>query len=137
MSELIRRVPYYYTTTSDKAGEGARLLEVLRAAGVGLLAFHGFPSARKAQIDLVPADPAALVAAAKAARIKLSKPKTAFLIEGDDRIGAVAGVMVRLAAAKISATAVTAVCAGMGRFGGILWVQPRDVNKAATALGAV
>ncbi len=49
MADTIRRVSYYYTTISDKPGEGARLLETLRSAGVNLLAFHAFPSARKAR----------------------------------------------------------------------------------------
>jgi hypothetical protein len=135
--ETVRRVSYCYATTSNKPGEGAHVLDALRAAGVNLLAVHGFPSARKAQIDLVATDSAALAAAAKSAKIKLSRMKTAFLIEGDDAIGAVAGVMDRLAKAKIGLTALTAVCAGMGRYGGILWVAPRDVKRAAAALGAV
>ena len=33
--------------------------------------------------------------------------------------------------------AVTGLCAGMGRYGAILWVKARDVNKAAAALGAM
>jgi len=32
---------------------------------------------------------------------------------------------------------VTGVCAGMGRYGAILWVKARDVNKGAAALGAM
>jgi hypothetical protein len=137
MSEMIRKVDYYYATVPDKPGEGARLLTVFKDAGVGLLAFHGFPSARKVQLDFIPTDPAAFSAAAKHARIKLSKPKTAFLVEGDDRVGAIAGVLVKLSTAKINVTAVTGVCAGMGRYGAILWVKPRDVKKAAAALEAM
>jgi len=137
MADTIRRVSYYYTTISDKPGEGARLLEIMRSGGVNLLAFHAFPSARKAQIDFVPADAVLFTAAAKGAKIKLSKPKTAFLIDGDDRVGAVAGLMARLGAAKINVTAVTGVCAGMGRYGAILWVKQRDVSKAASALGVM
>jgi hypothetical protein len=137
MADTIRKVEYYYTTAPDKPGEGTRLLDALRRAGVNLRAVHGFPSARKAQIDVVPVDAAALVAAAKGAKIKLSKPKTAFLIEGDDRIGVLADVLGRLAGAKINVTAVTAVCAGLGRYGAILWVKPRDVRKAAVTLGAL
>jgi hypothetical protein len=137
MSEMIRKVDYYYTAAADKPGEGARLLAALKDAGVALLALHGFPSARKTQIDFVPTDPAAFVAAAKSAKIKLSKPKAAFLVEGDDRVGAMAGVMAKLSGAKINVTAATGVCAGMGRYGAILWVKPRDVKKAAAALGAM
>ncbi len=137
MADMIRKVSYYYTTASDKPGEGARLLEVLRKAGVNLTAVHAFPSARKTQVDFVPSDDAAFTAAAKAAKIKLSKPKTAFLIEGEDRIGALAGVLGKLGAAKINVTASSAVCAGMGRYGAIVWVKPRDVTKASATLGAM
>ena len=137
MADTIRRVSYYYTTISDKPGEGARLLETLRSAGVNLLAVHAFPSARKAQVDFVPSDAVLFTAAAKGAKIKLSKPKTAFLIDGDDRVGALAGIMARLGAAKINVTAVTGVCAGMGQYGALLWVKQGAVNKAAAALGAM
>ena len=136
MADTIRRVSYYYTMAPDKPGEGARLLGALRDAGVNLRALHAFPSARKSQVDFVPSDEALFLTAAKGAKIKLSKPKTAFLIEGDDRPGALAGLLERLGAAKVNVTAVTGLCAGMGRYGAILWVKPRDVNKAATSLGA-
>src|SRR5438552_325494 len=95
MADTIRRVSYFYTTISDKPGEGARLLETLRSAGVNLLAFHAFPSARKAQVDFVPSDAALFTAAAKGAKIKSSKPKTAFLIDADDRVGALARTLAR------------------------------------------
>jgi len=137
MGEMIRKVDYYYTMAADKPGEGIRILDALRRAGVNLRAFHAFPSARKAQIDFVPTDAGALAAAAKNAKIKLSKPKTTFLVEGDDRIGAMADVLAKLAAAKVNVTAVSGVCAGMGRYGAILWVKPRDVKKTAAALGAM
>lgn len=137
MADTIRKVSYCYTTIPDKPGEGTRLLEALRSAGVNLLALHAFPSARKAQVDFVAADAGLLAAAAKGAKIKLSKPKTAFLIDGDDRVGALAGVLGRLSTAKINVTAVTGVCAGMGRYGAILWVKQKDVTKASSALGAM
>src|SRR5467141_3708867 len=117
MPDTIRKVSYYYTTISDKPGEGARLLETLRSAGVNLLALHAFPSTRKSQVDFVPSDAALLTSAAKSAKIKLSKPKTAFLIDGDDRVGALATIMAKLGAAKVNVTAVSAVIAGMGRYG--------------------
>jgi prephenate dehydratase len=137
MAETVEKVDYYYTSAPNKPGEGARLLGVLRQAGVSLVALHAFPSGRKAQVDFVPADAAAFRAAAKAGKIKLSKPKTAFLVQGDDRVGAMADLLGRLAAAKINVTAVTGICAGMARYGAILWVKPRDVTRAAGALGAL
>src|SRR3989440_4889599 len=137
MAASIRRVSYFYTTISDKPGEGARLLETLRSAGVNLLAFHAFPSARKAQVDFVPSDAALFTAAAKGAKIKLSKPKTAFLIDGDDRVGALAGILARLGAAKTNVTAVAGGGGGVGGGGAPLWVKPGAVNKAASTLGAM
>ncbi|MGH7567393.1 MAG: hypothetical protein ACREL9_00245 [Gemmatimonadales bacterium] len=135
--DTIRKADYYYTIAPDKPGEGARILDVFRRAGVNLLAFHAFPSARKSQLDFVPADGIAFVAAAKAAKLKLSKPKTVFLIDGDDRVGAMAGLLGRLGAAKINVTAVEGICAAGGRYGALLWVKPRDVGKAGSVLGAL
>ncbi|MGE5742890.1 MAG: hypothetical protein ACM368_03100 [Gemmatimonadota bacterium] len=135
MPDTITLTEYYYTMVPDKPGEGVRVLNVLRDAGVNLLAYSGFPEARRTQIDFVPENAAAFVAAAKAAKIKLTGPKKVFLISGEDRPGAVAGLYEKLAAAKINVTATDAVCAGMGRYGAILWVKPRDVKKAAKVLG--
>ena len=137
MSDTVTLVDYYYTLVPDKPGEGARILGALRDAGVNLLAFSGFPEGRRAQLDFLPSDGVAFLAVAKAAKVKLSRPKKAFLISGDDRVGAVAETYARLAAAKISVTALDAVSAGAGRFGAILWVKPRDVKKAAGVLGVV
>lgn len=136
MADDIRRVDYFYLQVPNKAGEGARALGVLREAGVNLLAFSGFPSGRGAQMDFVPEDAAAFRAAAKQAKWKLTGPKKAFLIAGDDRPGVIADVLQKLADAKINVTAVDATCAGGGRYGAILWVAPRDVTRAAKLLGA-
>ena len=140
MADRITLADYYYTMVPDKPGEGARVLGALRDAGVNLLAFSAFPHARRAQVDLVPSDPAAFLAAARAARIKLSRRKSVFLIDGEDRVGALAEVMTKLGAAKINVTATDAVCTGGGwggggRYGALLWVKSRDVKRAAQALG--
>ena len=45
--------------------------------------------------------------------------------------------MTKLANAGINVTASTAVAAGAGRYGAILWVKPRDVKKTASVLGAM
>lgn len=136
MADTIRLVEYFYLTAPNKAGEGARALATLRDAGVNLLAFSGFPQGRRAQLDVIPADPAALKQAAKKAKWKLVGPKRGFLVQGDDRVGAVADLLDRLGRAKINVTAIDAVCAGVGRYGAIFWVEPKDVKKAAALLGS-
>ena len=50
--------------------------------------------------------------------------------------GAIAGIVAKLADAGVNITALDAVAAGAGRYGAILWVKPKDVAKAAKALGA-
>ena len=136
MPDTVRKVQYFYIMAPDKPGEGARALRTLAEAGVNLLAFSGFPEGRRSQLDFVPEDPAAFRAAAKKARWKVTGPKAAFVVEGEDRRGAVAEILGRLADANVNVTATDAVCAGAGRFGVLLWVKPRDVNRAAKALGA-
>lgn len=135
MTDTITRVDYFYIETPNKPGEAARALSTLRGAGINLLAFTGFPKGRRSQLDFIPVDPAAFVGVAKKAGWKPSAKKSGFLIQGEDRIGAVADVLNKLAAAKINVTAIDAVCAGAGRYGAILWVKPPDLKRAAKALG--
>jgi hypothetical protein len=137
MGDVIRKVDYFYIKSANKPGEGAKILRALRDEGINLLAFSGFPQGRKAQIDFVPVDPLAFETAAKRVGLKLSPKKSGFLVQGEDRTGAVAEVMGKLADAKINVTAIDALSAGGGRYGAILWVKPKDVAKAAQALGAL
>jgi len=137
MAETIQLVDYFYLEAPDKPGEAARILAQLKEAGVNLLAFSGFPKGRRAQLDFIPADPAAFRAVAKKNKWKLVGPKKGFVIHGEDRVGVVAGLLGKLADAKINVTATDAVCAGADRYGMILWVKPRDVKRAAKTLGMV
>jgi hypothetical protein len=136
MADTVRGVDYYYVTVPDTPGEGQRVLSALKASGVNLLAFLGFPEGGQTQLDLVPEDPEALRRAAEQAGLTLSEAKRAFLIQGDDRVGAVADTLAKLAEANINVTAAAAAGAGSGRYGMILWVAPADVEKAASTLGA-
>ncbi len=135
MADTMRLVDYFYIETSDRPGEAARALSTLKDAGVHLLAFHGFPTGRRAQLDFVPSDPAAFKVAARNARWKIIGPRKAFVIEGEDRTGALVDYFSKLAQKKINVTATDALAAGAGRFGAILWVKPRDVKRAAKVLG--
>ncbi len=136
MAIIVRKVGYFAMDIPNKPGEGARVLGALADAGVDLLAFTGFPSGRKAQIDFIPEDVAVFKTAVKGAKLKTRPQKFAFLIRGDDRKGAVADLLKILAQKKINITAIDAVAAGAGLYAAILWVEPKDVNKAAKALDA-
>jgi len=98
MPDDIRRIDYYYASVPDKAGEGARILAALQQAGINLIGISAFPhGARRSQLDLIPEDSAAFTKAARAVGLKLSANKSGFLIQGDDRPGAVADVLRPLA----------------------------------------
>ena len=136
MSDTVRKVDYFYVVVPDRPGEGARVLTALAAEGINLLAFSGFPSARKGQLDLVPEDSNAFKLAAKKLKLKLSARKSGFLVQGDDRVGALNETLDKLAGAKIGITAMDAVSSGGGRYGAIFWVKPLAVSRAAKLLGA-
>ncbi len=124
-------------TVPDAPGEGERILSALKDGGVNLLAFLGFPlGGGQSQIDIVPEDPESLVEAAERAGITLSGAKRAVLIQGDDRVGAVADITAKLAEANINLTAAAAASAGSGRYGMIVWVPAAEYQCAAEALGA-
>jgi hypothetical protein len=121
---------------SRRAREGQRILSALKGSGVNLLAYLGFPlGGGQSQIDLVPEDPDALKEAAARASITLSEAKRAFLVQGGDRVGAVADTTAKLAEANINVTAAAATGAGSERYGMILWVAPADYENAAGVLG--
>ena len=133
----VRRIEYYYTEVPDRPGAGAKVLNTLKAARVNLIAYTGFPTTRgRAQLDFVPSNGRVFLAAARKAGIKLIGPKTAFLIQGDDRVGAVANIVSKLGQARLNVVAMNAIAAGKRRYGAILWVKPRNVDKAAEILGA-
>jgi hypothetical protein len=49
----------------------------------------------------------------------------------------VAELLKPLTEKKMNVTSVQAISAGEGRYAAILWVETKDVNKAAKALGPV
>ena len=138
MAHTVCKAQTFTAVIPNKAGEGAKVLNALRDAGVNLVAFWGYPLGKKsktAAIELIPENDKGFAKIAGKAGIKVEKD-VAFLVEGDDQPGAVAEVMSALAAANINVDAVKAMQAGGGRFRAGIFVAPGDVKKAAKALGA-
>jgi len=132
----IRKVDYYSARVPNRAGAGAKLLGAMKGAGVNLLAFTGFPERGGVQVDFVPQNGAAFRSAANKAGLKHSARKTAFLVQGDDRVGALTTITAKLAEARISLVALQAVTAGKSRYGAIFWVKKKDVARAKRVLKA-
>jgi hypothetical protein len=136
MATIIRKTAYFSMPVPNRAAQGARLLDALAEHGVNLLAFTGFPTAGRAQVDFVPYDVAKFTRAARKLKLKIGKKKTVFLAQGDDKPGAIAKICDKLAAARVNIVAMDAVAAGKGRFGAMFWVKPKLVAKAARLLRA-
>ncbi|MBU1317677.1 MAG: hypothetical protein KKG33_14805 [candidate division Zixibacteria bacterium] len=137
MAEIVRKVDYFYALVGDKPGEARLLLEHLSEKGVNLIAFTAFPVGDgRTQVDFIPEDVQALQWAASEADIKLVGPKKVFLIQGEDRVGALHDHHLQLANAGVNVLAANGVADGRGGFGYVLWVKPEDIDKAAKALGA-
>jgi hypothetical protein len=130
-------VDYYVVHAEDRPGTGAELGKKLARESVNLLAIMAFPSGPgKTQVDLVPENPETFAKAARKLGLTTTGPKSAFLVHGSDKPGAMADVLDRLAQSGINVHASCGVGAGGNRYGAILWVAPADVEAATRALGA-
>jgi uncharacterized protein len=133
---MIRKVVYFSMKVPNRPGAGVAMLKAIAKDKQNLLAFTGFPNGGKAQVDFVPARPTQFAQAARRHGIKLGPRKTAFLVQGRDRVGALTRILDTLAQARINMTAMDAVTAGGKRFGAIFWVRPKDVGRASRLLHA-
>jgi len=136
MTQAVQTAEYYKMMVPHKTGQGLKILDHLQKSKVELLSLLAFPKKGKAQVDFVPVDAGKFTAAAKKAKWKIKGPKTCFIIDGKDQVGALIPYTDKLAKAKINIRALAAVSGGSGRCGAILWVDPKDVKKAAETLGA-
>ena len=132
----IRKVDYFVMRAKDRPGEGARLLKALKKHDVGLLAFSAFPDGGGSQVDFVPEDTRAFLAAVRALGWEVSTRKIGFLAQGKDKTGALAGVLGKLGKAGINVVALDGVSAGKKRYAAIFWVAKADVGRAAKLLDA-
>lgn len=136
MAHTIRRVEYYYANIRDELGAAYRVLAQLAELGVNLLAFTVVPSGpNRAQFALFPEDPNKLSAEASAAQLELEGPYHAFLVQGDDELGALASVHERLFRAGVDVYASSGVTDGRGSFGYVVYVREDQFQHAADALG--
>jgi hypothetical protein len=136
MAVTVRRVSYYYVVVQDRPGEAYRILANMESGGVSLLAFNAIPlGMEKTQLVLFPEDESRLARVASGKGLSLEGPQRAFLISGDDRLGALVDLHRRLSDAKINVICSSGVTDGMGGFGYVLYVRNEDYDAAARQLG--
>jgi hypothetical protein len=136
MPDVIRRVDYFNTTIRDRPGEGYKLLAQLAELGLNLVAFTAIPvGPNSTQLTLFPEDSRMMQAAAQRAGMMLEGPHPAFVVQGDDKLGALAGIHEVLYKANVNIYASSGVTDGRGTFGYLIYVRPEDYERAALALG--
>lgn len=137
MPAQIRRVEYYYITVKDRPGEAYRVLARLATGGVNLLAFSAVPmGGDTTQLTVFPANVQQLRAVDHEARLTLTGPQQAFLIQGDDELGALVDIHLKLSDSQINVSASSGVTDGRGGYGYVVYVAPNDFEKAARTLQA-
>ncbi|MEJ2666373.1 MAG: hypothetical protein P8Z81_04620 [Deinococcales bacterium] len=138
MPVSVHRVRYYYATLEEIPGQTYGVLSQLAACGVNLLAFTAAPvGPTHVQWSLFPADTKEFEAVAHDIGLPVSAVQDALLVQGDDRLGALAELHERLSTAKVDVYATSGVTTGAGRFGYVIYVKPDQVDRAADALHAV
>lgn len=136
MSATIRPVEYFTITVHDPQEAASELLSTLAANGIDLLAFSAIPVGLQAtQLVVFPEDTARFELFARHPGFVLSGPERAFLIQGDDELGALARFHRQLADAGVHPFASTGVTDGKGGFGYILYIRESEFATAADALG--
>lgn len=134
MTTRIQRVDYFYTTIGEQPGAAYQLLSQLAELGIDLLAFTAVPIGVRTQLTLFPNDTKRLHDAAHKAGFTLDGPHPALLVQGDDRMGALADLHSKLAAAGIEVFASSGVADGKGGYGYVVYVRPERFDAAMKTL---
>jgi hypothetical protein len=136
MAYAIRRIDYFHTTARDQPGEAYKLLSHLAELGLNLVAFTAVPvGPTHTQLTLFPEDTGRMRSTGQRAGMSLDGPYAAFLVQGDDELGALAEIHESLYRANVNVYASSGVTDGRGTFGYVIYVRPEDYERAAAALG--
>lgn len=136
MAAKIRSVQYFYVMIEDKPGEAYRMLSRLASEEVNLLAFSAVPTGPShTQLILYPESVESLARFAEKSGLTLCGPSQAFLITGDDELGALVEIHQKLFDADINIVTSNGVTDGEGRYGYLLHVRPENYREVSRLLG--
>ncbi len=136
MGANIYSVDYFYTTVEDTPGMGCKFLETLVHEDVNLLAFNAFPVGRdRTQLVIYPLNSTWLGDLARTEGLRLTGPHHAFMIHGDDELGALVDIHKKLCDADINISSANGVSDGRGGYRYIMHVHPDDYEQALEILG--
>jgi hypothetical protein len=135
MALSVRPVEYFYTRVEDEPGKAYELLAKLASQEINLLAFSAVPyGSHEVELTIFPEQSANLLRSGEEFGWALTGPQHACLIEGDDQLGALAGIHKRLLDAGVRIYASSGVSDKSGRFGYVIYFKEGDHIAAAKAL---
>ena len=134
MNDEIKIVQYLSVHVGDRPGEGRRILEHVSEQGISLLGFAAFPLGDgQTELSFITDRTEKLRKAAADAGMELHGPERAFLISGEDQVGSFHRHHLTLANAGVNVRSAGGTSDGKGHYHYLLFVEPVDFDKAATA----
>jgi len=138
MALTVRNAEYFYVRTEDSREKAYELLAQLASAEVSLLAFSAVPfGPNHVELTIFPDHSDTFIQLAKKLGWVVAGPQHAFLVQGDDHLGALADLQRMLLEADVEIYASSGVADGSGRFGYVIYFKEADHATAARVLGAV
>ena len=136
MGLTVRGIEYFYAMVKDRPGEAHRIFSLLAREDVNLLAFSALPiGPGQTQLILFPEETEQILRATEITGLVLIGPQRAFVIQGDDQLGALADIHRKLADALVNVYGSMGISDGRGGYGYVLYVRPDDYDNAAEILG--
>ena len=122
MSLNVRNVEYFYIRIEDSQEKGYELLAHLASEQVNLLAFSAVPfGPNYVELTIFPDQNDKFIQLANNLGWVASGPQHAFLVQGDDHLGALADIQRMLSEADVKIYASSGVTDGSGRYGYVIY----------------
>jgi hypothetical protein len=135
MAHRIKKIDYYNLIVQDQPGEAYKLLNELKELGINMAAFSAIPlSTNNTQLTVFPDDSYKLMKEIKLAGQNPDGPHKALLIQGDDELGALVDIHMKLAQANVNISAAHGVTDGGWGFGYVIYLRSDEFDKAVRAL---
>lgn len=137
MAIQVRPVEYFYLRVETDPHKAYDFLAQLASEDINLLAFSAVPfGPNHFELTIFPEKSVNFQALAEQAGWNAAGPQHAILIQGDDRLGAVADIHRKLQEAGVSVYASSGVTDGHGRYGYVIYTREGDHLSAAKALSS-
>ena len=138
MALTVRNTEYFYVRIEDSPEKAYELLAQLASAEVSLLAFSAVPfGPNHVELTIFPDRSDTFIQLSRKLGWVAAGPQHAFLVQGDDNLGAFADIQRMLLEAHVEIYASSGVTDGSGRYGYLIYFKEEDHARAARALGAV